>query len=165
MQARPVTSRRAGLSLVASLGVISTTGLSLGPELAETSESMTAAAPSLNVADEELREMILGRWRTESHGARIVHNRPDGRASMDLTFDFVASLWYGDKMKLELSWAVEKGLLRYTIESGIPQPTVDRMTSTYGKEAIYHFKSIGEKRMHLVRVSDPNESYIWIRVD
>ena len=126
---------------------------------------MMAASISIKVPDDQLRAMVLGRWRSEFHGTRIVDNRADGTASMDLAFDFVASLWFGDKMKLDLTWAVENGRLSYKIESGTPKPNVDRMTSTYGKEAIYYFQSIGEKRMHLVNVSDPDESYIWIRVD
>ncbi len=165
MRPAPVSSRRAGLSLVASLGVISTTGLSLGPESPEPAESATALSASVTLPDEQLRAMILGRWRTESHGVRIVDNQADGTASMDLAFDFVASLLYGDKMKLQMRWGVEKGLLRYTIQSGSPKPAVDRMTSTYGSQATYYFKSIGAKRMHLVRVSDPDESYIWTRVE
>jgi hypothetical protein len=162
MQSAPVSSRRAGLSLVASLGVISTTGLNLGPK---TAEPATAASIAFSLSDEQLRAMILGRWQTQSHGTRIVNNRADGSASMDLTFDFIASLLYGDKMQLEMRWGVENGLLRYTIESGSPRQAVDRMTATYGAQATYRFKSIGTKRMHLVRVIDPDESYIWTRIE
>jgi len=164
MNSAPVSPRRAGLSLIASLGVISTTGLNLGPKSPRQAEP-AAASVSSTYSDEQLSAMILGRWRTQSHGTRIVHNHADGTASMDLTFDFVASLLYGNTMKLQMRWDVENGRLRYTIESGTPKAAVDRMTSTYGIQATYYFKSIGEKRMHLVRVSDPDESYIWTRVD
>jgi hypothetical protein len=165
MDSEPVSTRRAGLSLVASLGVISTTGLNLGPKSPGPSVRATARSVSSSPSDEQLRTMILGRWRTESYGTRIVDNLADGTASMDLTFDFVASLWYGEKMKLDMRWSVVNGLLVYTIQSGEPQPAVKRMTSTYGSQATYYFKSIGEKRMHLVRVNDPDESYIWTRVE
>ncbi len=108
--------------------------------------------------------MILGRWRTNSDGGRVVVNRPDGTASMDVTFDFVASLIYGQGMKLELTWTVNNGILGYTIQSGTPESTVKSITATYGAYASYHFQSISPDRMHLVRVIDPNESYVWTRV-
>lgn len=165
MNSAPVTSRRAGLSLVASLGVISTTGLSLGTKATEPVPQATTPGVASTLSDEELSAMILGRWQTESHGTRIIHNHADSTASMDVTFDFVASLLYGSKMKLQLSWSIEKGRLRYTIESGTPKASVDSMTSTYGTQATYDFKSISAKQMHLVRVSDPDESYIWTRVE
>ena len=165
MRSGPVSSRRAGLSLVASLGVLSTTGFTLGPKPPASSEPVKAPSVSSTLSNEELRAMVLGRWRTESHGTRIVDNRADGTASMDVTFDFIASLVYGEKMKLELNWSVDEGRLRYTIQSGTPQSSFNRMTSNYGSQATYHFKSIGTKRMHLVRVNDPDESYIWTRVE
>ena len=49
MDWRPVPSRRAGFSLIASLGVISTTGLNLGPDRIMTPEVSPApnnATPS-----------------------------------------------------------------------------------------------------------------------
>src|SRR5688500_15861143 len=109
MNSAPVSSRRAGLSLIASLGVISTTGLSLGPKSTGPADPVTVPSVSSALSDEQLRAMILGRWRTQSHGTRIVHNHADGTASMDLKFDFVASLLYGDKMKLQMQWGVENG--------------------------------------------------------
>src|SRR5690349_9940224 len=125
MDSAAVSTRRARFSLVASLGVISTAGLNLGPRLTPRSAPLTTSDPSpgpsqpanVSPSDRQLREMIVGRWRTESHGTRVVTNRPDGTASMDVTFDFIASLVYGEKMKLELRWGVEKGVLTYTIQS------------------------------------------------
>src|SRR5215218_9040407 len=118
MESATVSSRRAGLSLVASLGVISTAGLTLGPKSPRPAEPAIAPSLSSMLPDEELRAMILGRWRTESHGTRVVDNHADGTASMDLTFDFFASLLYGEKMKLQMRWSVENGRLVYTIQSG-----------------------------------------------
>jgi hypothetical protein len=169
MHPAPVSSRRKGLSLVASLGVISTTGMNLGPTamapratrvLSPESTGATGALP-----DDQLRDMVLGRWRMEAHGTRVVDNRPDGTASMDVTFDFVASLLYGPKLALELRWSIENGALTYTIHSGAPQPSFDRMTATYGRQATYEIKSIDKTRMHLVRVDVPDQSHLWTRVD
>lgn len=166
MQSPP---RRAGFCLLASLGVLSTVGLSLGSNeqgrVKASGGSKQATGASAGLTDAELRAMILGRWRTETNGTRVVDNRADGTASMDVTFDFVASFLYGDKMQLELTWQVQQGLLVYTIQSGSPKSTVSRIVSTYGSQATYRFQSIGERRMHLVRLIDPSESYVWTRVD
>jgi hypothetical protein len=123
--------------------------------------STQPAAPS----DAELYALVLGRWRTESGGGRVVDNRPDGTAVMDVTFDFIASLIYGQGMKLELQWGIERGVLTYTIQSGTPEKTVKDITAAYGAKASYSFKSIAPNRMHLVRIDDASESYVWTRVE
>jgi hypothetical protein len=164
MQPARESSRRATFSLMASLGVLSTTGLSLGTHQNVPGVPVAAREASRH-SDEQLRALILGRWRTESNGTRVVDNRADGTASMDVRFDFVASLLYGDHMTLDLHWTVHNGVLVYTIQSGSPQATVDRIISAYGDQASYHFRSIGEKRMHLERVIDADEDYVWTRVD
>jgi hypothetical protein len=84
---------------------------------------------------------------------------------MDVTFDFIASLVYGEKMKLELRWGVEKGVLTYTIQSGEPRAAAERMTSTYGSQAAYDFRSISDQQMHLVRTTDKDEGNVWTRVE
>src|SRR4051812_3705590 len=108
--------RRAGFCLLASLGALSTASLSLSlDEAAEierratSRDSMSSGAPPAGLTDDELRAMIIGRWRTVSNGTRVVDNRADGTASMDLKFDFVASLLYGDRMHIELMWTLEDG--------------------------------------------------------
>lgn len=173
MQPASPSPRSAGLSLLASLGVISTAGLSLGPE-ARIRPSLQASAQSPAVAavavpgglsDDELKSIVLGRWRTESNGVRVIENRADGTASMDVTFDFVASLLYGDRLKIELTWTIHEGLLRYTMESGVPKEPFDRIVANYGSFASYQFRTISPQRMHLVRAIDPTESYVWTRVD
>ena len=108
--------------------------------------------------------MILGRWRTVSNGTRVIENRTDGTASMDVTFDFVASLLYGDRMHIELRWSVANGLLVYTMQSGAPKSPFDRIVATYGSQATYRFHSIAPERMHLVRLNDSSESYVWTRI-
>lgn len=167
--------RRAGFCLLASLGALSTATLSLGPdEAAEIHrrtlfpESMSSGAPPgapAGPTDDELRAMIVGRWQTISNGTRLIENRTDGTASMDLTFAFVASLLYGDKMHIELRWTVEEGLLVYTMQSGTPKSNFDRIVSDFGSLATYRFLSISPERMHLVRQSDPSEDYVWTRVE
>ena len=157
--------RRDGFSLLASLAVVSITALSLGTVPAKRPEATAAATRPAGPTDAELHAMVVGRWQTVSNGTRVVENRPDGTASMDVTFDFVASLLYGEKIKLELRWGIKDGVLVHTIQTGEPKSTVDRIVATYGSQASYHFKSIGEKKMHLVRVIDPDEQYVWTRVD
>ncbi|HVJ88006.1 MAG TPA: hypothetical protein VM452_20245 [Caulifigura sp.] len=174
MQPASPSPRSAGFSLLASLGVISTTGLSLGPNGQKPVRLQSAAqSPSDSSAtrspdgptDDELKALVLGRWRTESNGVRVVENRADGTASMDVTFDFVASLLYGDRLKIELTWTIREGLLLYTMESGVPKGPFDRIVANYGDFASYQFKTISPQRMHLVRAIDPTESYVWTRVD
>ncbi|HVJ67557.1 MAG TPA: hypothetical protein VM510_06205 [Caulifigura sp.] len=174
MQLTQLPPRRAGFCLLASLGALSTAGISLSPDEAaevelsgaanlSTGSARTSAAPP-GPTDDELRTMILGRWQTVSNGTRVVENRPDGTASMDLTFDFVASLLYGDRMQIELTWFISDGLLVYTMQSGKPKSPFDRIVSNYGSQATYRFHSIAADRMHLVRQRDATESYVWTRI-
>ena len=173
MKPAPVPARRAGFSLAASLGVISTAGLNLGPQLPEVPQSTVLTSPpstsgggeSAGPTDQQLKQMILGRWRIESHGVRIIENREDGTASMDLTFDFLSSLLYGQKMTLELTWTVDGEALAYTIQSGQPKSNVDRLVADYGREATYNIRSISDRAMHLVRIPDKGGSDVWTRVD
>jgi len=156
--------RRAGFSLLASLGVVSAVGLSLGTNPPDSRPATPPVVQPPLHSDAKLRSMILGRWKTQSNGTRVVDNRDDGTASMDVTFDFVASLLYGDKMKLELKWFVKDGELVYTIQSGTPVESANSIISTYGSQATYRFGSINPDRMHLIRVIDPTETYTWTRV-
>ncbi|QDT54921.1 hypothetical protein Pan44_29610 [Caulifigura coniformis] len=156
--------RRAGFSLLASLGVVSVVGLSLGTNPPDRAPAAVATAEKSLPTDADIRAMIPGRWKTESNGTRVVDNRADGTASMDVTFDFVASLLYGAKMKLELKWIVEDGKLVYTIQSGTPADSANSIIKTYGSQATYRIGSIEPDRMHLIRVIDPTETYTWTRV-
>lgn len=115
--------------------------------------------------DAELRAKILGRWTMTKHGERIIVNRPDGTASMSLTFDWVASLLYGSEMALELTWALRDERLSYTIVSGVPQENYKKLVKDYGDTATYDFEVIEDRRMHLRETSGDKDLYEWTRLD
>ncbi len=162
--------RRAGFSLLAALVAIAAAGASLGPVRPR---SLRLPAPAADVASEpsdadrdaELRLMILGRWSTQaSGGTRVIGNRADGTASLEVTFDFFAGLLYGEKVQFDLQWSLERGELTYTMQGGRPAAAAARVMADHGRQATYAFRSIAPNRMHLTRIDEPAGDNIWTRI-
>jgi hypothetical protein len=121
--------------------------------------------PRRGISDDELKAKLLGRWKLIDHGERIIENRADGTATMDLHFDFVASLLYGREVRLKLKWVVEDGILKYDILDGFPAEKKDRLIQDHGARASYVVDAASEREMKLTRTVDPDEKYLWTRID
>lgn len=134
-------------------------------DLVEPNRLPDEEAAKVAAADRALRNLVIGRWKGYFHGNRVVENRPDGTASMDLAFDFVASLLYGPKMSLEMTWEVKDGALCYELVSGLPEDKYKKLVDKEGDEAAYYFEEAGPKVMRLVRTIDPDEKYTWTRIE
>ncbi len=110
-------------------------------------------------------EQILGTWALNAPEAnRVIENRADGTASIDVTFGFWASLLYGNEVHLELEWTLEDDLLTHTIVSGTPEKNKQKIIKDFGEKGYFKILSISEKQMHLVDFDDPPEEYFWKKV-
>lgn len=126
---------------------------------------LPAVSTSLDMSDEELRMAILGRWKRIEHGTHIIENRSDGTASMDMQFDLLAGFLYGDRMRLEMTWTVTNGLLSYSVVSGHPKKSSDKLLGDYGKIWRYEFEAVNPDSLHLVLLRKVKEKIDWTRLE
>lgn len=119
------------------------------------------APPSGRLTDDELRQKLLGTWRLNDYGTRVVTNRPDGTASMDVTIGFPWSLAYGGALDLELTWTVEDGVLTHTIVSGTPEKDVDRLIRDFGAGRSSRILSITSEVLDLEELTKSRDRYRW----
>jgi len=135
------------------------------PARARTTPSEAAVAPEApspdKLTDEELRQKLLGTWRLNDYGTRVVTNRPDGTASMDVTISFPFSLAYGGALDLELTWTVEEGVLTHTITSGTPEKDVDRLIRDFGAGRSSRILSITSEVLDLEELTKSRDRYRW----
>ncbi|MBX3440947.1 MAG: hypothetical protein KF774_00975 [Planctomyces sp.] len=127
-------------------------------------EPATAMEPDEGLTDRRLRKVVIGRWRTYYHGEWLIENRPDGSATMNLTFDFLAALRYGPKMSVQLNWVIEDGQMTYVMTSGDPSDKFQRMIDDYGDRATWKFQTFSSDEMKLLKVAEYEESYVWKRI-
>ncbi len=110
-------------------------------------------------------EQILGTWALNAPEAnRVIENRADGTASIDVTFGFLASFLYGSEVHMELEWTLEDNVLTHTIISGTPEENKQKIIDDFGEKGYFKILSINENEMHLVDFDDPPEEYLWKRV-
>jgi hypothetical protein len=115
-------------------------------------------------ADQQMEQAFLGTWQLEDHGLRTIEVKADGSASMHIELDFFASLIYGDEMTMELTWFVRDGVLTYSVVSGHPVESVDRVVNDFGRERSYRVLELDTDRIQLQDVKFPGNKYDWVNV-
>lgn len=128
------------------------------------SAEMTAVVEPVPSADEQMEQGFLGTWQLEDHGIRTIEVKADGTASMHIELDFFASLIYGEEMTMELTWFVRDGVLTYSVVSGQPVESVDRVVSDFGRERSYRIIELGDELIQLQDVKFPGNKYDWTNV-
>jgi hypothetical protein len=121
------------------------------------------AKPALS-ADELMEQAFLGTWQLEDHGTRTIEVKADGTASMHIELDFFASLVYGEEMTMELTWSVKDGVLTYSVVSGLPVESVERVVSDFGRERSYRVLELGDELIQLQDTQFPKNTYDWVSV-
>lgn len=111
-------------------------------------------------------EDVLGKWVLNGAIKRVIDNRPDGTATIHVTFDFVTALRYGSELDLDLEWTLNnENVLTHKIVGGSPEKGKKRLISDFGNKSYFKILSIDDKQMHLVDFDDPPEEYLWKRID
>lgn len=109
------------------------------------------------------KDQIIGIWTLNQSIKRRSHNRPDGTASLNVTFDFFTSFIYGAKLNMETDWTLEGDVLTYTITSGEPASSLNRLTSDFGKVASYRILKLTDTELLLQELHGEDECYLWKR--
>lgn len=109
-------------------------------------------------------EDVLGTWMLDGAIRRVIENRADGTAKIDVTFDFVTALRYGSELQLDLEWTLEENVLTHTIVGGSPETGKKRLISDFGNKAYFKILNIDDSEMHLVDFDDPPVEYRWEKV-
>jgi len=150
-------------ALALLFGVVATRAAALrtvpSPNPAERTAETALAFPS----DETLRQRIVGTWRLEDHGERIVENRPDGTATMIVRLSFAGALFYGSRLDFELTWTVEEGVLTHSIVSGRPKANVDKLIRDWGSSMSSRILSLEGEMLHLEEANPSRDRYRWYR--
>lgn len=134
-------------------------------EPAETSIQAVAEEPEPELtADEQLAQAFWGTWQLEDHGTRTIVVKPDGTASMHIQLDFFASLIYGEEMTMDLTWCVQDGVLTYSVVSGMPAESVERVVDDFGRERSYRVLELGSDLIQLQDTKFPGNTYDWVSV-
>lgn len=110
------------------------------------------------------KDQILGTWVLDGGIRRVIENRNDGTASIDVTFDFLTSLRYGSTLHLNLEWTLKDNVLTHTILDGSPELGKKRLIADFGPKSYFKIVSISEDKMHLIDFDKPPEEYHWVRM-
>ncbi|MFV0442192.1 MAG: hypothetical protein ACK5Q5_01330 [Planctomycetaceae bacterium] len=117
------------------------------------------------LSDEQLEQRLLGRWQSSYHGTQQIATHADFTAQLRIDFDWLATFFYGNQMRLELAWSVENGVLTNRIEGGQPQANVDRLIADYSDSCSYLILELTESTLLLQEVDDPAAFHRWNRLE
>lgn len=152
----------AALALLGGVVATRTVALRPDPSIAAVAETPGAGPPSVPT-DDELRQRILGTWRLEDYGERIVENRPDGTATMIVRLNFAGALFYGSRLDFELTWTVVDGVLTHSIVSGTPKANVEKLVRDWGSSMSSRILSLDDRMLHLEETNSSRDRYRWYR--
>lgn len=131
-------------------------------------ESLTGLPGEVNATAEPepvvfTEDDVLGQWVLDGTIRRVIDNRPDGTATIDISFDFVTALRYGTKLNLDLEWTLKDNVLTHTIVDGSPEEGKKRLISDFGSKTYFKIVSMTDEQMHLIDFDDPPEESLWQR--
>lgn len=101
------------------------------------------------------RQHLVGTWKGNNFGEQTLTNYSDGTARLDVTLNRLAALRYGRSLALQLTWTVEKGIVRHKVTGGSPAEKVARLINDFGDNLEYRIVDIRDSHMVL---SDPNDT-------
>lgn len=129
------------------------------------SERNGLVAPVEIEAAETSASRVVGTWYAEtSSGTRLCVLNADGTGTVDAKLSWLASLFYGERLFLNVDWLVddEAETMIHTVTSGTPADKVTALTNDYGTVKEYRIDSIAEDTLVLVDPGD-GEVITWHR--
>lgn len=123
-----------------------------------------SAAKPVPISDETYRKLIVGNWETDRDGRRFLQVFENGTAVMDVTIPSGWSLLFGEKMKFDIVWSIEDGVLTFETTGGEPKAKVDLITGMYGKQRVQKIKILDETTLRLPDDEPDGEDHVWTRV-
>lgn len=113
--------------------------------------------------DGDPNEFVLGTWILDDGIRRVIENRPDGTATMDVTFSYLTSFRYGEKLRLNLKWTLKDDVLTHEIVDGFPESGMKTLIHDFGDKSYFKIVRLDHQQMHLVDFDDPPDEYLWLR--
>ncbi|MEZ6068562.1 MAG: hypothetical protein R3B90_23265 [Planctomycetaceae bacterium] len=115
-------------------------------------------------SDSQFAVSLLGRWRGSIQGQQVIEMRPDGTASVVADLNFWASLLYGPRLEMDLSWRVENGVLTQEVLRGVPADKVAQLKKDRGAVRAYQILELDGGTLRLRLVEDPTTEELWTRL-
>jgi hypothetical protein len=131
---------------------------------ASVASNETPAGQPVQTSDETYRKLIVGNWETDRDGRRFLKVFEDGTAVMDVEIPGNWSLLFGKKMKFNIVWSIEDGVLTFETTGGEPKGKVDLITSMYGEKRVQKIERLDETTMRLPDDEPDGEDHVWTRV-
>ena len=114
--------------------------------------------------DERLFRGLVGVWTAQSHGTQVCTLNADGTGTNKADLDWMASLVYGKRLDMNITWAVEDGHLVQTLLGGEPADMVQKLMNDYGAVRRYRIDSLDAQTGVLVDTAD-GETTVWTSAD
>ncbi len=107
------------------------------------------------------RQRLVGSWKGNNFGEQTLTNRADGTARLDVVLNRLAALRYGRNLQLELTWTVEKGIVRHKVTGGSPPEKVARLINDFGDSLQYRIVDVRESQLLLSDLDDDQSRKQW----
>ena len=114
----------------------------------------TADTTVVDQAAQQLQQAVVGEWKLQRDGERLLKLRADGTATMDVTLTGWQAALFGERMRFDIRWSVEGRELVLETTGGEPTTAVDAVTKIYG---VVRRQPILEANTEHLLLQDPDE--------
>jgi hypothetical protein len=112
-------------------------------------------------SDAWYRQHLVGSWKANHFGEQTLTNYSDGTARLDVSLNRLAALRYGRSLELQLTWTVEKGIVRHKVMGGTPPSKVARLINDFGDCLEFRVVDIRESHLVLMDLDDDQSRKQW----
>ncbi len=129
---------------------------SIAPQLAPSTDSESPDSSPTAVTPEaktQQTQRLIGVWRQEFFGQRTLTVAADGSAKMVIEPAGIWILGFGQRLDLELSWAIKDGRMVYGITSGTPPEKVELAIKSWGDKWDEEIVELTDKTLILLEAS------------
>ncbi len=105
---------------------------------------------------DQLRNAVIGHWKLERDGQRLLSLRVDGTATMDVTLTAWQAVLFGERMRFDILWSLDGDALVLQTTGGEPATAVEAITKIYGVVRRQPILEIDQDHM-LLKDPDPGE--------
>lgn len=133
----------------------------IGSDSKSTAEADPAKKTPAAISDVEHKKLIIGKWKTERGGTRILTVSDDGIAVIDAEIDgFFKQKLFGKKLRIDLTWDIQDAHVYMKCTGGEPSWAINAFTKFYGTERNQPILNLDEKQLLLKDdADDPDHDY------
>jgi hypothetical protein len=112
-------------------------------------------------SDAWYRQRLVGSWKGSNFGEQTLTNHADGTARLDVVLNRLAALRYGRSLQLQLTWTVEKGIVRHKVTGGSPPEKVARLINDFGDSLEYRIVDVRDSHLLLSELDNDESRKQW----